>query len=331
MTIRTDIHRPSAITPEHYDFVAFDYRGGSDLGAILQLREQREIIAAHQARTGGKWSQHEHGGSCYVCGAGALYLAVWHNRVANEYIKTGEDCARKMDMSHPDSNAFRAAIQNAREAVAGKKKAQAVLAEAGLTRAWEIYSVEAQIAGETRKYEENTITNIVGKLISYGSISDKQIGFIKILFEKIDTRPERDAAYAAKKADEAAVTAAAPDVPTGRIIITRRVLGVKTQESAWADVTKLLVQDLTGFKVWGTIFDNVKKGDLVTFTATVEPSNDDKKFGFYKRPSNGALVNEKTGEVIPSYPVGYETKEFPTQADLLAAQAAWVETYGNPQ
>jgi hypothetical protein len=35
---------------------------------------------------------------------------------------------------------------------------------------------------------------------------------------------------------------------------------------------------------------SLDKGDRVRFTATVTPSNDDAKFGFYKRPTKAELV-----------------------------------------
>ena len=50
----------------------------------------------------------------------------------------------------------------------------------------------------------------------------------------------------------------------------------------------MLVKDDSGFKVFGTVpssISRVSKGDVVEFTATLEPSKDDPKFGFYKRPS----------------------------------------------
>lgn len=74
--MRTDIHRPSAIKPEEYEFVAFNYIGSSDLGALFALKQQKEIFWAHMKQTGGKFSGHEHGGTCFVCGAFACYLII---------------------------------------------------------------------------------------------------------------------------------------------------------------------------------------------------------------------------------------------------------------
>ena len=73
---------------------------------------------------------------------------------------------------------------------------------------------------------------------------------------------------------------------------------------------------------------NAQKGDIITFTATVEPSQDDPKFGFFKRPAKGSFLNEKTGEIIPSYPL-YQDVQVLTTPDLLAeAQQKWRDLYG---
>jgi hypothetical protein len=55
----------------------------------------------------------------------------------------------------------------------------------------------------------------------------------------------------------------------------------------------MLVRDDRGFKVWGTVpssLPNTDRGDKVTFTASVERSNNDETFGFFKRPSKATLI-----------------------------------------
>lgn len=288
---RNDIHRPSVINPSEYTFVCFDYLGGSDLGALLMLKQHHEIYAAHEARTGGKQSNHEHGGTCYVCGARASYLTVWYHEFSNTYIQTGEDCAQKMDMSYDESdmNYFRKQVRTALEAVAGKSKAEAVLTEAKLDRCWDMYTnVDNYLTKATSferpylKAEEHTITDIVGKLVRYGSISDKQISFLHSLLNRIDNRAVNRAVIEGQRA--AAQEAAAP-CPTGRMVVEGIILGMKTTETNWGPETRILVQHETGYKVWGTRIACFEKGERVRFTATVEPSKDDIKFGFFKRPT----------------------------------------------
>ena len=276
---RNDAHRPSVIQPEDYTFVAFDYVG-PDHFEMLALRHEREVFLAHRSSTDGRYSNHEHGGTCHVCGAVAFYMIIWHNAKLNQYIQTGEDCAQKMDMSYGDLNAFRRQFADAREARAGKAKAQAILADNGLSRAWD-FGPDAPAANW--KYEEITINDIVNKLVKYGSVSDKQFAFVRILLAKIDNR----AAVAAQKAAEQASYA---DCPSGRLKITGTVLGMKEVENPfagrWGNSTKwnVLIQSVDGFKVYGSRFANIEKAQQVTFVSTIEPSKTDSKFGFFKRP-----------------------------------------------
>lgn len=55
------------------------------------------------------------------------------------------------------------------------------------------------------------------------------------------------------------------------------------------------VRDDRGFIVWGTVpsaFDHELVGSKVKFSATVEASNDDPSFGFFKRSTQAALIQE---------------------------------------
>ncbi len=298
---RTDIHRPSAIKPEEYVFVAFDYikigESGNILADCAYLQEQRSVKAAHMAQTGGKYSTHEHGGNCMVCGSvNAIYTATFYHALTNSYVRVGSDCTEKLDSSSGFSdsafNAFRKAVHNALEYRAGKNKAAAILEAAGLSAAWELYSVTIPaIRQEMQKqfdadgimrhgsipYEELTIEDMVSKLVKYGSISDKATAFIGTLLTKITDRP-------ALEANKVAERESAADCPTGRIEITGTVLGFKEQESGFGISVKALIQADSGFKVYGSAFSGIEKGSRVTFTATVTPSDTDSKFGFFKRP-----------------------------------------------
>lgn len=56
---------------------------------------------------------------------------------------------------------------------------------------------------------------------------------------------------------------------------------------------KALIKTVEGWKVWGTLpaaIDDVERGTKVQFDAKVTPSDDDPKFGFFKRPTKAALV-----------------------------------------
>lgn len=284
---RTDIHRPSAIQPADYDFVAYDYLGNFDLGDWNYLATQRQYRADHIARTGGKYSNHDHGGTCYVCGAHAIYTATFWHRPSNVYIRTGLDCAEHLD--HGNADAFRRAVHDRREAYRGIHKAKETLFakfdDAAANRIWGLFNSPNR---ENFKYEENTISDIVAKLVRYGNISDRALAYLGSLLPKIDSRATAEAARAAEQA-------VALPCPTGKQTIKGKVISTKVQEGIYGSVYKMLVQHADGWKVWGTVpasLGHVERGTMVQFVATVNASNDDPKFGFYSRPTQARVLED---------------------------------------
>ena len=279
---RQDEHRPSAIVPDDYEFVGQECMKIDDLSDCLALQAEREAIRAHMDRTGGSYSQHVHGGNCMVCGSvHAIYTILFYHHPTNTYVRMGSDCATKCEMGgdYKDS-AFRAAVQDARRAQAGKKKAEVVLSDEGLTRCWEI---SCGTVGD--KWEESTIGDIVYKLVKYGSLSDRQISFLRSLLDRIDSRVEREAKRAAERA-------VADDCPTGKMEIIGVVVKTDMHENDWGVRDVMTVKDDHGFLVWGTspAAYSIEKGDRVSFHATVTPSDSDSKFGFFKRPTQTEVL-----------------------------------------
>tara|TARA_R110000803_G_C11803217_1_gene299711 strand:- start:45 stop:599 length:555 start_codon:yes stop_codon:yes gene_type:complete len=88
----------------------------------------------------------------------------------------------------------------------------------------------------------------------------------------------------------------AEDVAEGKQLIAGTILSTKQVEgygyNQW--VLKMLVQDDRGFKVWGTvptsIYADAEKGTRVQFNASIQASNDDSKFGFFKRPTKAVTM-----------------------------------------
>ena len=292
--MRTDIHRPSAINPAEYDFVCFDYMGTADLGAVMALAGERATFREHMARTGGRYSGHEHGGSCHVCGAWAIYLCRFYHAKTNTYIITGEDCAQKMGEGEADRfRAFRKSIHEARDRAAGKAKAQALLEDLNLAAAWAIFAAQRTTAASPH-FEELTVADIVYKLVTYGSISDNQTAYLGKLLALIAERPAREAAQAAEK------DAAAPvPVTDGRVNVEGDILSIKVVEGNYGDTDKCLIKTSAGWKLWVTLPDaigNAQRGDRVALACKVEPSRDDPKFAFGKRPSKARIVARATPE-----------------------------------
>ena len=291
MAKRKDIHRPAVIDPADYEFVAFDYlpNDGDPLGAAMFLAEQRKYKVEHMKKSGGFYSQHEHGGLCHICGSvNAIYSASFYHAKSNRYIKAGLDCAQKLECEGIE--AFRKNVKKAKEAAAGKRKAKAILIEAGLEKAWELY--ETRNTANDLIRDELTALDIVHRLIKWGSISDKAAAFLKALLERIEKAPEIAAEKAAAKALELANAKPVP-VIEGRILVKGEVLTIKEQEGFYGIQTKMLVK-ADGFKLWGTVpaalIGEVERGSVVEFSAKVEPSKDDTSFGFFSRPSKAKVV-----------------------------------------
>jgi len=292
--MRTDIHRPSAIQPEDYIFVAFECLPGANedpMGWASAQQAEREMIKAHMKATGGTYSHHAHGGNCMICGnANAIYTALFYHEKTNSYVRVGRDCADKLDASGLEWNAFTARVKDVLAARAGKRKAEAVLAGAGLTKAWEIYESDRH---ERQQYEEETIFDIVSKLVKYGSISEKQESFLRTLLDRIERRAEIEAQ---RKAENEA----AEPAPTGRVEVSGDVLSTKVQDGYYGTQFKMMVKTDAGWKLWVTVpmvmLSEVEtlRGRRVTLKVTVEPSKDDPKFAFGKRPS---LVKLEEGRV----------------------------------
>lgn len=314
MNTRTDIHRPSSIIPEDYQYVGVWTMNIQGIGDAQFILREREIIRKHMEQTKGEYAHVETTGSCQVCGnVQAIYLSLHYHAKSNTYLRVGFDCEAKLGLSSEDHNLFRRNVANAREAQAGKRKAIAILSEAGLIAAWDIYTAkwESHLEGcaggvlnswgETAEmhgtpctcdsnkrwsvfnaWEERTIRDIVGKLVKYGSISEKQAQFVASLLHKIDQRPIVEAQRQAEK------DAAGP-VPTGRVTVKGIVLSLKEVDRApryYGDPgvdTKVLIKLENGSKVYGNRFANVEKGQTVEFIATIQASKDDVKFGFFKR------------------------------------------------
>ncbi len=295
--MRNDVHRPSTINPEDYEYVAQECMRIEGLGDASFLIAERELLRAHMARTGGNYSGHEHGGNCMVCGSvNAIYTVLFYHSKTNSYVRMGADCATKCDMGDPNLfNAFRKGIKDARELQKGTSKAKALLSDHGLDRAWAIHQEGSSKAWEAGG-SQGILFDVIEKLIKYGSLSDKQYDFLGRLVYKIDNRAKIEAQ---RKAE----SDAAKPCPTGRIEVIGTVLTTKFQESAFGVTLKMLIRADDGWKVWGTVPSILKiftdgeiqrglqHGDRVRFKAQVTPSDTDTKFGFFKRPTQAEVIS----------------------------------------
>jgi len=275
---RIDPHRPSAINSDEYEFVGCDCLPSDE---SQRLQEERRLIREHMHRTGGGYSRHEHGGVCHICGnANAIWTTIWHHRPTNTYIRVGSNCAEKMEFETAESfnrmKRLRASVADARKAVAGRRKAEALLQDVDLAEAWAIHN------GDAQGREEDTIRDIINTIIRKGQVSEKQASFLTSLLGRIHNR-----------AAEAAKVAAAADVPQteGRVTIRGEVLGIKSNE--YTMTLKMLVQHVDGYKLWGSLpaaMDDNARGKMIEFCAQITRSDRDPKFGFFRRPTKVKVI-----------------------------------------
>lgn len=305
---RTDVHRPTEINPEDYQYVCVQYLWQTSDPSFEELafnKSEKDIFLAHKEKTGGKFANIEHGGTCFCCGANARFVARYFHEKTNSYIDLGERCSFKLDEGEADAfRTLRRSVANARLAQAGKRKAKALLSDLGLMQAWDLY--ESKAYSDVR--QESTIINIVSKVVKYGNISEKQAKLIKDLFHYLNNKERIDAE---RKAQRDAEKAAAAPCPSGRVIVTGTVLSAKPRETQYGVDVKVLVKDDSGFTVWGNLpkelsdlVEWVSDGDFydkrprlkdklprVEFVATITPSPEDTKFGFFKRPSKAKALS----------------------------------------
>jgi hypothetical protein len=215
-------------------------------------------------------------GTCDHCGAAFHYGARFTND-AGESLIVGNICATNtMGLTGHEyaDRRIRQTVQAARS----KAKADAKVAALAPNRRAAL------------DYDHSISYDLRAKFRKYHSLSVKQWALAKKLKREGEER-------AARLAEERAKCNPIPaDVLEGRATIAGEVVSAKVQEGYYGSTYKMLVKDDRGFKVWGTvpasIDEAVYNGRLedgatirVEFVATVEASDDDDTFGFFKRPS----------------------------------------------
>lgn len=117
-----------------------------------------------------------------------------------------------------------------------------------------------------------------------------------------------------REAEKAVAKESLPALVEGRRAITGKVVSTKEVESDFGTGYKMLVEEVDGTRVFGSIPSNLWNeveflgayrkhawnetddvmtklvGMELTFTATVEISKNDKSFGFFKRPTKAEIV-----------------------------------------
>ena len=101
--------------------------------------------------------------------------------------------------------------------------------------------------------------------------------------------------YSLARASREALKPAKAPVPAGRVEVTGTVISTREEEGHYGWQRKALVEDDRGFRLWGNLPTGIyraEKGDRVTFVAGLTASRDDEFFGFWKRPTKAAYLDD---------------------------------------
>ena len=126
------------------------------------------------------------------------------------------------------------------------------------------------------------------KVIRYGDLSPKQVDFARKMLGWLTEADER---LAVREAEQAAKVERGATVTAGRQVIEGEVTTTKWVDNDFGGSLKMRVVN-GDLAYWGSVPSSieVEKGTRVRFTATVEPSNDDPSFGFFKRPAKAEVL-----------------------------------------
>lgn len=322
---RTDVHSPTNLTTEDYEFATGGDFGGTsdpawtDFDALTALAADGWKYAASPRalceNPAVENPEEASGCTCQHCGAHLRYYAVLKHKPSRELIIVGEQC-----LSNRFARAtaeFKRLKKNAELQRMDQRivKARAAFAAANPT-VFEFLADYNEAFGSGSKPYDGFYSSLWAQLTRKGELSAKQIAAVE---RSIERQPEFEAKRAEFEAKRAEEKAAATPVIEGKIQITGTVLSTKFVDNDFGGALKMLVADDRGFKVWGTVpssiasqgYHDVKltdeatgsreyaewiatpfacKGAKVTFSATVERSRDDESFGFFKRPTKASVL-----------------------------------------
>ena len=279
MAQRTDIHRPSA---PGFDPEAYELRGVFDWHPEEgDFRDFFKYLKPALLADGYRLAPHASISQCGHCGHFIRYAAVMAHALSMEYIVVGEDCLANRFEALTASEFQRlrkdAALNRQRSKLADQRSAFI-----------EANPVIGGIPAHLGEFGYNDfLADINRRFQKYANLSEKQVAAVQ-------KSMERDVEWAAKRKQDVAEAALAPDVPEGKQAIKGEVVSLKWHDSGFGSTRKMVVKAEQGWAVWGSVPEaiaiEVEVGDTVTFTATVTRSDRDPKFGFFKRPTKAAVI-----------------------------------------
>lgn len=273
---RTDVHRPTDLVTEDYEYVGAYYNAsatGPGDGSEWAIELRHKVAASTTTR-------YHSGTQCDHCGAHIVYVAVVRHLPTGDHLAIGETCLdNRFERATADFQAMRKAAKLDRERQA-------------IRNAWSTYRADHVADWDALDASTNGfVVDVLRKGRQYGNLSDRQ-------FDAICEAVRRDAATEARKAAEIVAAPPAALIPIGATVIEGEVVSIKEAQGYMpGSITmKMLVKVTTDagvFRVYGTIpasISRVERGAVVRFTASVAASENDTSFGFYSRPRAATIV-----------------------------------------
>jgi len=142
---------------------------------------------------------------------------------------------------------------------------------------------------------EGYIANLRAVVLA-GVTDSKRMGLLVSLaraYDKHLEHAERKAERERERANEVRVPC-----PVGRVTVIGKVVSTDAKDTDYGTRYVMTVRDDKGFTVWGSQPSslNLSVGDRVEFTASVERSDRDECFGFFKRPTKARILVTEGGE-----------------------------------
>ena len=280
MTTRTDVHRPTALVTEDYDYLF-----AADTKGPWAVNLDRAFLA--ELVNFGPADPHPTTNQCTHCGAWLRYVAFLRHVPTGYTITIGEDCLEnRFELATADFQKLRkAATSGNKQGRVARRKAEwfAEDPQREVVFNWCAAKVEEGDFGW-----EGMRHSFVHKVNRYGDTSDK---FVAAMVRDMDRTAERAAKIEERKAAEALEVK--EPAPTGRTQVIGQVLSTKVVESDFGSTLKMLVKDDRNFKVWCTVpaGSGQVRDHRVTFMVNLEPSKDDPFFAFGKRPTKLQVLN----------------------------------------
>lgn len=292
MKKQDNIHKPATFDPAAYEYIGMIYTGprGGETGIPIispyEIEQRRQIAANPYA---GNFKEK---GTCDHCGAYFHYGAIFQHS-NGDMIVVGHICA---DVAFGHDSRRRYDNARIRREIAGYRKRGRIANQAA--------DFLQRHPGLEEALQCNALISrdLLGKLMTYGSLSDKQVALAMRIPDQV--REEREQVLKRESA---------PDWQGGRQDVTATIVTTKWRENDYGDCLKMLIRLDDGRKAWGSVPNLLTsvpderepgynrprtieeyKGLRIAFSATVEPSRDDLKFAYFKRPSKTRILSERS-------------------------------------